>query len=126
MTKKDKIPAQNLISRDPYPRSRKIYVKGKMYDIKVAMREIGLDDSDPEFSINGNSNKNHPIAVYDTSGPYTDHNVEIDVSKGLPRLREKWILDRGDVERLTDFSSDRKSTRLNSSHIQKSRMPSSA
>src|SRR5574341_1322950 len=106
MSMKDNISTQNFITRDPFSRSRKIYVKGKMHGIKVAMREIELDDSDPEFSTNGYSNKNYPITVYDTSGPYTDANVEIDVSKGLPRLREKWILDRGDVERLTDFSSE--------------------
>src|SRR3989304_2493518 len=113
MSTKDNISTQNFITRDPFSRSRKIYVKGKMHGIKVAMREIELDDSDPEFSINGNSNKNHPITVYDTSGPYTDPNVEIDVSRGLPSIREKWILERGDIERLADFSSEfgRKSLR---------------
>ena len=110
---KDNISTQNFITRDPFSRSRKIYVKGKMHGIKVPMREIELDDSDPEFSINVNSNKNHPITVYDTSGPYTDPNVEIDVSRGLPSIREKWILERGDIERLADFSSEfgRKSLR---------------
>src|SRR3990172_9496845 len=106
MTKKDKIPAQNLISRDPYPRSTRIYVNGKIHDIRVAMREIELDDSDPEFSTNGSSTKNNPSTVYDTSGPYTDPDVEIDINKGLSRIRGKWILDRGDVEKLEDFSSE--------------------
>jgi phosphomethylpyrimidine synthase len=106
MTKKDKIPRQAFITREPFPRSKKIYVRGKIHDIKVAMREIELDDSQQEYVSTGDSNKNFPITVYDTSGPYTDPNVEIDVNKGLIRLREKWILDRGDVERLEDFSSE--------------------
>lgn len=106
MSIKDNIPTQSFITRAPYPRSKKIHVKGKLHDIKVAMREIELDDSDPEFSTNGNSNKNYPLTVYDTSGPYTDPNVEIDVSRGLPSIREKWILERGDIERLADFSSE--------------------
>src|SRR3989337_2037702 len=113
MSIKYNIPTQSFITRAPYPRSKKIHVKGKLHDIKVAMREIELDDSDPEFSTNGNSNKNYPLTVYDTSGPYTDPNVEIDVSRGLPSIREKWILERGDIERLADFSSEfgRKSLR---------------
>jgi phosphomethylpyrimidine synthase len=106
MSIKDNIPTQSFITRAPYPRSKKIHVKGKLHDIKVAMREIELDDSDPEFSTNGNSNKNYPLTVYDTSGPYTDPNVEIDVSRGLPSIREKCILERGDIERLADFSSE--------------------
>ncbi len=113
MTKKDKIPSQTFISREPFPRSKKIYVRGKMHDIRVAMREIDLDDSQEEYASNGSSNKNYPVTAYDTSGPYTDPSVEIDINKGLMRLREKWVLDRGDVERLEDFSSEfaRKSLR---------------
>ena len=49
--------------------------------------------------------ENPSVAVYDTSGPYTDENVGIDIKKGLPRLREAWILDRKDVERLKEVSS---------------------
>jgi phosphomethylpyrimidine synthase len=106
MTKKDKISTQAFITRDPFPRSKKVNVKGKIHDIKVAMREIELSESDQEFISNGSSNKNYPITVYDTSGSYTDPNVEIDVRKGLMRLREKWILDRDDVEKIEDFSSE--------------------
>ena len=57
--------------------------------------------------------KNPPITVYDTSGPFTDPNIEIDIRKGLPRIREQWILDRNDVEELTEISSDYGKSRLN-------------
>jgi phosphomethylpyrimidine synthase len=104
MLKKEKIPTQDIITRDPFPRSKKIYVKGKLHDIKVTMREIDLDDSAPASNGNG-SNKKLTLSVYDTSGLYTDPDVEIDVHKGLQGLRGKWISDRDDVERLDDFSS---------------------
>jgi len=128
MAKKESIPTQHTISRDPFPNSRKIYVKGRLHDIKVAMREIELDDSDPMFATNGGSTKNYSLTVYDTSGPYTDPDIEIDVHKGLPRLREKWILDRGDVERLQDFSSEfarrsLKESRLNGIRFKHIRKP---
>ncbi len=107
MIKKEKIPTQDVITRDPFPHSRKFYVNGKMHDINVAMREIDLDDSASAFGGNSlrGSGKNLSVTVYDTSGPYTDPNVDIDVHRGLKRLRDKWILEREDVERLDDFSS---------------------
>jgi phosphomethylpyrimidine synthase len=105
-TKREKIPDQALISRDPFPNSTKVYVKGRLHDIRVAMREIELDDS---FPIPGSAKRPHKgrdsITVYDTSGPYTDPAADIDVRKGLFPLREEWILRRGDVEALPDFSS---------------------
>jgi phosphomethylpyrimidine synthase len=100
--KQDKIPTQQVISTKPFPNSKKIYVKGKLHNIDVAMREISLSPT----KINGKSVENKPITVYDASGPYTDENIEIDVKKGLPRLREKWIMERGDIERLFEFSSE--------------------
>jgi phosphomethylpyrimidine synthase len=112
MNKKQNNTSQITITREPFPRSRKVYVRGKIHDIMVAMREIELDDSDPVFAINGKSTKNYSITVYDTSGPYTDPNVEIDITRGLPRLRERWILERGDVERLPNFSSEYTRKRL--------------
>jgi len=77
-----------------------------MDNVKVAMREITLEDSPAMFS-NGEFAKpqNEPVTVYDTSGPYTDHEVEIDVRKGLPKLRSQWINGRNDVELLEDFTS---------------------
>ncbi|MGJ8661978.1 MAG: phosphomethylpyrimidine synthase ThiC, partial [Bacteroidota bacterium] len=105
--KKETTPSEETITRSPLTGSKKIYVKGKIHDINVAMREIELTESKPMFS-DGEFTKeiNPAVTVYDTSGPYTDPNIEIDIKKGLPRLREQWILDRGDVERLDDVSSE--------------------
>lgn len=101
--KQDKIPTEQIISTTPFPNSKKIYVKGKLNDIEVAMREITLSDTK---LIGGKTEKNPPVTVYDTSGVYTDENYTVDVKKGIPRLREKWILERGDIERLFEFSSE--------------------
>jgi phosphomethylpyrimidine synthase len=90
--KQDKIPTQQIISTTPFPNSKKIYVKGKLNDIEVAMREITLSDTK---LIGGKTEKNPAVTVYDTSGVYTDENYTVDVKKGIPRLREKWILERG-------------------------------
>ena len=104
---KDRIPTQEAITRDPFPASKKIYVPGKLHDIRVAMREIDQTPSRPP-SLNGEKQPLEPnpsLTVYDTSGPYTDPEVEIDVRKGLPALRESWVDARGDVETLDDISS---------------------
>ena len=100
--KKEKIPTESVITRDPFPNSKKIYVDGKIHDIKVAMREVGTDDS---LSDTPGADK-FSITLYDTSGPYTDPDVDIDVHRGLPPLREKWIREREDVSELPDFSSE--------------------
>jgi phosphomethylpyrimidine synthase len=74
------------------------------------MREISLTDT----KISGNVfTKNPSVAVYDTSGAYTDPNIEIDVRKGLPKLREEWIIARGDTEQLDAISSEYGQERLN-------------
>ena len=101
---------EEKISRTPFPNSTKIYVDGTIHPIKVAMREIALADT--KLS-NGRIEKNPPVTVYDTSGPFTDPNIEIDIRKGLPRIREQWILDRNDVEELTEISSEYGKKRLN-------------
>ena len=113
--KQDKIPSQETISRKPFPNSKKIYVKGNLHDVQVPMREISLSDTVDKFR--NKTEKNAPIAVYDTSGPYTDVNAEIDVKKGLQRLREKWILERGDVEELKGISSEYGKQRLNDKNL---------
>jgi phosphomethylpyrimidine synthase len=105
--KKESLPTESSLSRTPFPGSKKIYVKGEIHDIHVAMREITLTDSKPVLT-DGNfvKEENQPVTVYDTSGPYTDPNIEIDVRVGIPRLRQEWILQRGDVEELEQISSD--------------------
>ncbi|ALW84800.1 thiamine biosynthesis protein ThiC [Hymenobacter sedentarius] len=107
MKKKDQAPHQTLVERQPLTGSRKIYVPGKLHPgIRVAMREIVLADTERKFDFVNPTEQNAPVTVYDTSGPYTDPNVEIDLKKGLPRLRESWIVERGDVERLSGTTSD--------------------
>jgi phosphomethylpyrimidine synthase len=101
------------VSDQSFPNSKKVYVQGKIHDIKVGMREITLSDT----LLAGNKDKptyekNEPLCVYDTSGFYTDESVEIDVHKGIPRLRESWIDSRGDVELLTSNSSTYAQQRL--------------
>jgi phosphomethylpyrimidine synthase len=110
MSKKDKMPGQNGITTGAISGSKKIYVQGKIHNIKVAMREIILS---PTKLANGKTELNHPVTIYDTGGAYTDDAANIDIKKGLPRLREQWILDRGDVEQLADISSDYGKERTN-------------
>ena len=98
-------PRDSVLSRDPFPSSKKVFVSGKQHNISVAMRTIELEDSSEEFSVDSKPAKNPSICVYDTSGPYTDPNQEISVKSGLNRLREEWIVARGDTEQLNDFSS---------------------
>ncbi|MFP7656316.1 phosphomethylpyrimidine synthase ThiC [Chryseobacterium proteolyticum] len=97
------------ITRSPFPNSKKIYVEGSIHPIKVAMREILLS---PTKLSNGTLENNPPVTVYDTSGPYTDENSQIDIQKGLPRIREQWILERGDVKILDGISSEYGKARL--------------
>ncbi|MCI5058454.1 MAG: phosphomethylpyrimidine synthase ThiC [Flavobacteriales bacterium] len=116
---KDKVPSsKSNITRDGFPASKKIYVKGKLHNIEVAMREIELTESKPMFT-DGQFKKdvNPPVTVYDTSGPYTDPSKEIDVKKGIERIREQWIFDRSDVERLPELSSKYGIDRLKNSEL---------
>ncbi len=112
MKKKDTASKQDGITRQPFPNSNKIYVSGKIYpELKVAMREIELHDT--VDSMTQKRTPNEPVTVYDTSGPYTDPNKEINIHNGIERIREKWILDRDDVEELDAFSSTYCNERLN-------------
>ena len=106
MKQKDEAPNETVISSAPLTGSRKVYVPGKLHNIKVAMREITLTDTVHKFNGDSKVEKNPSITVYDTSGPYTDANYKIDLKQGLPRLRGEWILSRGDVQQETDFSSE--------------------
>src|SRR6187431_2269502 len=85
----------------PLPASRKVYVQGSRADLRVPMREISQSDTPASFG----AEKNPPIWVYDCSGPYTDPAAKIDIRSGLAPLREKWIEERGDTERLSGPSS---------------------
>ncbi len=91
------MPGSELISRDPFPASRKIYVPGTLHPIAVAMREIAVGDTRDDYT--QTVRPNAPVVVYDTSGPYTDPAADIDIHKGLPKLRAGWVEGRGDRTR---------------------------
>ena len=87
-------PRAKVANTDPLPGSKKVYVSGPN-GIRVPMREIILQ---PTKGLNGRLEINTPIRVYDTSGPYTDPDVSIDLSRGLAELRQPWILARGEYD----------------------------
>ena len=91
-----------------FPNSEKIYLKGKIHpELRVGMRKVTLT---PTVTIDADGQEhrreNAPVLLYDTSGPFGDKNATIDLKKGLPRLREPWIMERGGVERLSQLSSE--------------------
>jgi phosphomethylpyrimidine synthase len=93
----------DALSTQPFPASSKVYIQGSRPDIQVAMREISLS---PTKLRNDKLEENLPVRVYDTSGPYTDPNIEIDVRQGLSPVRQTWIEERDDTELLGGLSSD--------------------
>lgn len=112
MQKIDTAPQKGKITRKPFPNSKKIYVNGKIHpQIKVAMRQITLDDTID--SLTQEHLPNEPVTVYDTSGPYSDLTKEIDVHKGIDRIREEWVVARDDVEELESFTSVYSNKRMN-------------
>ena len=114
----------NYIDVESYPGSEKIYISGSMYPIKVGMRKINLTPTVP-FDKDNNKilTENSPIYVYDTSGVFTDKDVKVDINKGVPRMREQWILDRGDVEQLDNITSEYGRQRLNDKSLDAIRFP---
>ncbi|WP_105166732.1 phosphomethylpyrimidine synthase ThiC [Pseudoalteromonas sp. T1lg23B] len=94
------------LTGQPFPSSHKVYVEGEQSGVRVGMREITLSDS----FVGGTEDnpiyeKNEPIRVYDTSGPYTDPDFKIDVRQGLPKFRKQWIDARDDTEWLDSVTS---------------------
>lgn len=85
-----------------YPASTKRYVSGSRADMRVPYREIALSPTQHRDRLE----KNAPVPVYDTSGPYTDPDVPIDLSRGLPDVRTEWIKQRDDTEILSGPSSE--------------------
>jgi phosphomethylpyrimidine synthase len=100
-------------SVQPFPNSSKVYEQGSRADVQVPTREIRLADTHSSDGVE----RNAPIYVYDTSGPYTDPAVAIDVRKGLPALRAPWIAERGDTEALDGLSSEYGRGRLNDAKL---------
>jgi phosphomethylpyrimidine synthase len=96
-----------------FANSRKVYIQGSRPDIQVPFREISLSDTPSAFG----AEKNPPVMVYDTSGPYTDPKINIDIRSGLPALRAKWIAERGDTEQLAGPTSSYGLDRLHDSAL---------
>ncbi len=97
----------------PFPNSRKVYIEGSRPDIRVPMREIQQADTAESIGYEVNP----PIPVYDTSGPFTDPDVEIDLLKGMPDVRSGWIAERDDTEQLGGPTSDYGQQRLNDAEL---------
>jgi phosphomethylpyrimidine synthase len=91
---RDLLPSNRIANREPLPGSRKVYVPGPR-GMRVPFREITLQRT---RGIRGEMEPNPPLSVYDTSGPYTDPDAEIDLERGLPALRRPWILERGEYD----------------------------
>ena len=90
-----------------YAHAEKTYMSGKMFPyIKVGMQKVNLA---PTVTVEDGKKvmtPNAPVYIYDTSGPFSDPSIEIDLKKGLPRMREEWIVSRGDVEQLPSITSE--------------------
>jgi phosphomethylpyrimidine synthase len=92
------------VTTTSFPASRKIYVKGSQAGVRVPMREIRQTPT--RVTKNGSVEENAPVLIYDTSGPYTDPDVKIDIQNGLEPIRQSWIVGRGDVDELSEVSSE--------------------
>ena len=94
-TRPETVPSNRVASREPLPGSRKVYVPGPQ-GTRVPFREIPLH---PTRGLRGEVELNAPLRVYDTSGPYTDPDADVDLARGLPELRRPWVLARGRARR---------------------------
>ena len=111
------------IDLSSYPNSEKIYLDGKIFPIRVAMRKI---HQYPTVKIENGERKEYPnedIVVYDTSGPYTDPNIKIDLNKGLPRDRESWVVERDDTLVQNDITSNYGKQRRDNPELDAIRFP---
>lgn len=89
-----------------FPNSKKVYLPGQLYpEIRVGMRQVTLMPTVKVENGEKTVEKNAPVLVYDTSGPFSDADMTVDLKKGLPRMREAWIEKRGDTEILPEISS---------------------
>ena len=91
----------NIVKPSPYPASSKQYMEGSRPDIRVPYREIALSPT----LLGDRIEENPPLPVYDTSGPYTDPDTEVEIAQGLAPLRKAWIDERQDTEQLSGVSS---------------------
>jgi phosphomethylpyrimidine synthase len=103
------------ITRTPFPASKKLYEHGRRFpELRVPVREVALTDT---RHADGRVTHNAPVRLYDTTGPYTDPALTIDLRKGLSPLRESWLKARGDVEQLPQLSSEYGRARLSDQRL---------
>ena len=89
-----------------YPNSEKVYISGELHPIKVAMRRVNLTPTVKIVDGERIVTENEPVYIYDTSGVFTDSNVIVNINNGIPRIREKWIAERDDLELLPSITSE--------------------
>ncbi len=110
------------ITRTPFPQSAKVYVGGQLFpELRVPMREVSQSNTQ---HADGRVTHNPSITVYDTSGPYSDPTVNIDLKAGLTPIRESWVRALPDVEQLPGLSSSYGQQRLDDPRLQKLRFHS--
>ena len=110
--------ALGSVSRGPLPASQKTFVAGTMHPfIRVPMRQISQSPTRLGFGANGRAISNPPVTVYDSSGPYTDPNATVDLRRGLEPIRSEWIRARGDVQQLSEISSEYGRQRLKDARL---------
>jgi phosphomethylpyrimidine synthase len=102
-TRPESLPSSEVSNREPLPGSKKVYTDGPR-GMRVPFREITLS---PTKGMRGETELNPPFRVYDTSGPYTDPEVPIDLWRGLPELRRPWIAERGELDRSDPVRTNR-------------------
>ena len=113
----------NTIKVDSYPSSEKIYVNGTLFPIKVGMRRINLTPTVTTENGERHESVNDAVVVYDTSGAFTDPAIKVDINQGVPRIREQWIANRGDVEQQNGISSSYGRERLADKSLDAIRFP---
>lgn len=118
--KQSKIDAKNFInnfSGNLYPNSHRIYLTNKCQSVKVPMRSVKLS---PTQIIDENNKvhyeNNPPVLIYDTSGPYGDPQIPIDINSGLKLLRNEWILNRNDIERVSEYDQNKYANNFQTKH----------
>lgn len=104
---------------EPFPQSQKVYVQGAHQDVRVGMREITLTPIQTKQGFQSPA----PFVVYDTSGPYTDPSVKLDLRQGLPDVRGAWIAARNDTQVLPHISSEYGRHRMQDPHVAHIRFP---
>ena len=104
----------NNLTLSPFPSSRKFYILGKNPSIQVPVREVSVSSQKSEtLPPTENPDLTTRIRFYDTSGPYTDTNIQIDICKGLPKIRKEWILQRNDTEECIQSNSSLEKRQIN-------------